>query len=88
MSHKLISYSGLRVQFLGDLAQNCARELSASDPGTHGKSSRGTIRWLFKHVALHSNAIDFLKIVYGLSVELLTVDVVSKFWVIWRNIDP
>ena len=34
------AYSVRRVQVLGDLAQNCARELSASDPGTHCESSR------------------------------------------------
>jgi hypothetical protein len=46
----------------------------------HPIHTPGTMRKLFKHVALHSNAIDFLKIVYGSRVELPTVDLVSNFW--------
>jgi len=43
---------------------------------------------IFENVALRSKAIDFLITVYDFRVELPTVNVVSKFWMMGRNIEP
>ena len=43
---------------------------------------------MFKHVALHSILIEFFLSAVRHREQMLTLDVVFSFWVIWRNIEP
>ena len=48
---------------------------------------RCNTRPVFKHVALRSNTIEIFLFAVRHREEMLTLDAVFKFWVIWRRIE-